>query len=145
MTTAAVVFPIGQDMYAVAANTVREVVCDPDPTRLPMAPPVLLGAFNLRGEVVPLFDTAALLGIGRLGEVAFAVVVDTASGPAGLGATGLPQVVEMDGAIGSSELRGTTGAYRVDSGIVVMVDTDELLGPHTNLGATVLMEASVRQ
>jgi len=145
VTTAAVVFPIGQDMYAVAANTVREVVCDPDPTRLPTAPAVLLGAFNLCGEVVPMFDTAALLGIGKLGEVAFAVVVDTTSGPAGLAATGLPKVVVMDDEIGPTELRGTTGAYKVDSDIVVLVDTEQLLGPHTNLGANALMEASVRQ
>src|SRR4029450_6393699 len=89
-----------------------------------------------------MFDTAALLGIGKLGEVAFAVVVDTASGPAGLAATGLPKVVVMDDQIGPSELRGTTGVYKVDSDIVVMVDTEQLLGPHTHLRANAPMEAA---
>ena len=93
-----------------------------------------------------MFDTAALLGIGTLSDAAFAVVVDTASGPAGLAATGLPKVVVLDSEIGPSELRGTIGVYKVDDGIVVMVDTEALLVPHTNLGAAaVLLEASVRQ
>ena len=45
----------------------------PPLTRLVTAPPMVLGLFNLRGEIVPLLDTAALLGVGRTEQVAFAV------------------------------------------------------------------------
>ncbi len=143
MPTPAVVFRIGHDQYAVAANTVREVVSDPRPTRLPTAPAVFLGAFNLRGEVVPMFDTAALLGIGKLTDTSIAVVVNTAAGPAGLVVSGLPKVVVLEDEVGPSELRGTLGAYSVDDGIAVLVDMDALLLPHTNLGASAATDGLV--
>jgi purine-binding chemotaxis protein CheW len=143
VTTSAVIFSIGEDLYAVDASTVREVVADPQPTRLPTAPSVFVGAFNLRGEVVPMFDTAALLGIGKLAEASIAVVVNTAAGPAALVVSGLPKVVVLDHAIGPSELRGTLGVYKVEEGIAVLVDIEALLLPHTNLGASASTDAVV--
>ena len=130
MTIPAVVFPIGEDRYAVATSAVREVVSDPRPTRLPTAPAALLGAFNLRGEVIPMFDTAALLGIGKLTETPIAVVVNTTAGPAALVATGLPKFVVLETEAGASELRGTLGVYTVDGGMAVMLDIEAMLVPH---------------
>jgi purine-binding chemotaxis protein CheW len=135
VTTHAVIFPIGKDLYAVPASAVREVVSDPSATRLPTAPSVFLGAFNLRGEVVPIFDTAALLAIGTLADTFHVVVVTTAAGPAGLVVSGLPTVAVLESAIGPSELRATAGVYAVDEGIAVLVDIEALLLPHTNLAA----------
>jgi chemotaxis signal transduction protein len=142
VTTTAVILPIGEDLYAIAANTVREVVSDPRPTRLPTAPSVLLGAFNLRGEMVPLFDTAALLGVGKLADASLAVVVNTAAGPAGLVVSGLPKIARLDAALGPSELRGTLGVYKVGEGIAVLIDIEALVLSHISL-ATPLTDASV--
>jgi len=61
--THAVLLPVGADLYAVPMGWVREVVAVPPPTRLVTAPPLVLGLFNLRGQIVPLLDTAALLGL----------------------------------------------------------------------------------
>jgi purine-binding chemotaxis protein CheW len=130
MTTPAVVFPIGEDRYAVPTSAVREVVSDPRPTPLPTAPAALLGAFNLRGEVVPMFDTAALLGIGKLSDTPIAVVVNTTAGPAALAATGLPKFVVLEGETGASELRGTLGVYVLEDGMAVMLDIEAMLLPH---------------
>ena len=74
MTIPAVIFPVGADTYAVAADMVREVVSAPRPTRVPTVASELVGAINLRGEVVPMFDLAALLGIGSVVEAPFASV-----------------------------------------------------------------------
>jgi purine-binding chemotaxis protein CheW len=130
MTTPAVVFPIGEDRYAVPTWTVREVVSDPRPTPLPTAPAALLGAFNLRGEVIPMFDTAALLGIGKLSDTPIAVVVNTSAGPAALVATGLPKFVVLEAETGASELRGTLGVYVLEDGMAVMLDIEAMLVPH---------------
>ena len=46
------------------SDWVREVVASPEVALLVTAPPFVLGLFNLRGQIVPLFDTAALLGVG---------------------------------------------------------------------------------
>ena len=130
MTTPAVVFPIGSDRYAVATSVVREVVSDPRPTRLPTAPAALLGAFNLRGEVIPMFDTAVLLGIGTVIDAPVAVVVNTTVGPAALVVSGLPNFVVLEHHTGPSELSGTLGVYAVDDGFAVMLDVEAMLVPH---------------
>jgi purine-binding chemotaxis protein CheW len=130
MTIPAVVFPIGEDRYAVPTAAVREVVSEPKLTRLPTAPAALLGAFNLRGEVIPMFDTAVLLGIGTVVDAPIAVVVNTTAGPAALAVTGLPKFVVLETEPGTSELRGTLGVYAIDHGVAVMLDLDAMLVPN---------------
>jgi purine-binding chemotaxis protein CheW len=127
MATPAVVFPIGLDRYAIATSVVREVVADPIPTAMPTSPAALLGAFNLRGEVIPMFDTALLLGIGAIGSSPVAIVVDTTAGPAGLAVGGLPQFAVLDVEIAASELRGAVGVFDVDGAVVVMLDVERML------------------
>ena len=134
------VVPIGQDHYAIAADTVREVVSDPRATRLPTAPAVFLGAFNLRGEVVPMFDSAMLLGVGRLTNPSLAVVVNTKSGPAGLAVSGLPRVLNLGEELAPSELRGTLGSYDADGDVAVLLDVEMLLLQHTSLGGAIVSE-----
>jgi purine-binding chemotaxis protein CheW len=119
--------PVGADLYAVPAGTVREVVTAPRLTRLPTAPPWVLGLFNLRGEIVPLFDIAARLGIGATPRPPYAAVVRTALGLAGLATTSLPDVVSLDERVGPSELAGTAGSFALESRLVVELDVDVLL------------------
>jgi purine-binding chemotaxis protein CheW len=125
----AVVIPVGPDLYAVPVDWVRHVVRSPRATRLVSAPPCVLGLFNVRGEIVPLFDTAALLGIGTVEEVAYAVILETPHGPAALAATGFPQRVTLDAPLGESELAGTSGTYRVGRHIAALLDPAAALAP----------------
>ena len=131
MGLSALVFPVGLDRYAAAAANVREVVAGPLVNKLPTAPATLLGVFNLRGEVVPLFDTAALLGLGSLGDATpddiIVIVVTTAVGPAGLVVSAIPKVTVLGEPIGTTDLRCTLGAFSVDDGIAVLVDLESLL------------------
>jgi purine-binding chemotaxis protein CheW len=52
------VFRAGRERFCLPVLDVEEVVDWPLVTRLPLAPPYLLGIFNLRGSVVPLVDIA---------------------------------------------------------------------------------------
>jgi chemotaxis signal transduction protein len=122
---------------------VREVVADPEVALLATAPAFVLGLFNLRGQIVPLFDTAALLGVGAVGQVKFAAVVETEYGLAGLAATDLPQRARLTTPTGPSELAGTNGVYEIDRRVVVLLDPEALLTPQrlerdipTSAGAT---------
>jgi len=56
------VFSAGTSWYAVPADCAAEVVSLPDLTRVPGAPPHLLGVFAHRGEVIPVVDLAILVG-----------------------------------------------------------------------------------
>ena len=119
--------PLGDEWYAVGAERVKEVVAEPRPTRLPGAQPGVLGVINLRGEIVPLVDTAALLGLDVLAPTSFAVVVHTADGPAALTATDMPEVVTLDDELGRSDLPGSSKRYRFGSRLVVVLDVDEIV------------------
>ncbi len=128
-TDQALLLPVGDDLYALPMAWVREVVAAPQLTCLVTAPSVVLGLFNLRGHIVALLDTAALLGTGTIGAAAFAVVVDGPQGPAGLATTGFPQRGVLDAPAGESELPGTAGRFHVDGQIVVLLDPVALLTP----------------
>lgn len=125
----AVLLPVGAEWYAVPLEWVREVVAAPPVAVLVTAQPPVLGLFNLRGQIVPLFDTAALLGVGAVQSVAFATVLQTPDGLAGLATTALPERVVLGRSTRPSELAGTNGTYQLDRRVVVLLDLAVLLAP----------------
>ena len=125
----ALLLPVGPDMYALPLEGAREVVAAPSVTSLVTAPSVVLGLFNLRGQIVPLFDTAALLGTGTIAAAEFAVVVERPEGLVGLATTGLPRRETLDEPAGPSELAGTTGTYRIGQQAATMIDPAAILSP----------------
>lgn len=56
------VFSSGSSWFAVPSDRAAEVVSFPELTRVPGAPPHLLGVFAHRGEVIPVVDLAQLTG-----------------------------------------------------------------------------------
>jgi purine-binding chemotaxis protein CheW len=125
-----IILPVGADLYAVPIGWVREVVAAPLTTALATSPPLVLGLINLRGEIVPLLDTAVLLGLGSIaGGATFAAVLDTRNGPVGLATTGLPQGAVLDAPTGPSELPGTAGTYQLARSVAVLLDPAALLSP----------------
>lgn len=122
-----VVLPVGRDQYAVPIHWVREVVASPAVTPLVTARPPVLGLVNLRGEIVPLFDTAALLGIGETATAQYAAVLVTPLGPAALTATSLPQRAVLDSPAAPSELPGTAGLHHLQGRPTVLLDPSALL------------------
>lgn len=123
----ALVLPIGADRYALELTEVREVVPDPVITPLPGAPRGVLGLVNVRGDVVPVLDTASFLGLGGLEHVAFVVVADTDAGLAGLATDGEPSTAALDEPAGAAELPAAIERYAVDGGVVTLLALDELL------------------
>jgi purine-binding chemotaxis protein CheW len=121
--------PVGHDLYALPVEWAREVVAAPAVTRLATAPAVVLGLFNLRGQIVPLLDTATLLDVGPAGPMAFAVVVNCTEGPVGLATTAIPQRAVLESSIGPSELAGTAGLYQVGQRVAALLDPGTLFTP----------------
>lgn len=81
---------------AVAVDAVRSVIAGVRLTPVPMAPPFVLGLANVRGDIVPVFDTGVLLDRAPLGPTRFVLVVETRAGPAGLSVTGMPRTETVD-------------------------------------------------
>lgn len=125
----ALLLPVGPEWYAFDTAAVREVVAGPLVIPLPTAPASVLGVFNLRGEIIPVFDTAALLGVGQSELHPYAVVVDTGMGPAAVAAHDIPEVADLAEQAGASELPGALGAFAVDGRLAVLLDVDAVLAP----------------
>lgn len=99
------VFATGTALYAVPAERAEEVVVLPELTRVPGAPPHLLGVFAHRGEVVPVVDLSVLTGSAP--ETARrAVLVRLETGTLALTASKVSGVAVLGGPY---EPLGTTG------------------------------------
>ena len=121
--------PIGDEVYAVDLAALRSVVGDPELFVIPTAPPVVLGALNLRGEIVAVLDTARTLGVGTLDSVGFAAVVDNPYGIVALAAEGRPETAQLGQPVARGHLPGTVGSFAVGSAVVTLIDTGVLLVP----------------
>lgn len=125
----AMLLPVGADLYALPVDRIRKVLTAPPVIPLVTGPAVVTGLFNLRGEIVPLFDTAALLGIGRIDSVAYAVVLSGARDTAALAVTAAPEPTVLGSAVATAELVGCVETYEVDGRAVVLMDPEELFAP----------------
>lgn len=59
----ACVFSLAGQPFAIDVTQVREVAIFEEWTTMPLAPPHLVGIANLRGDVVPIADARAVLGL----------------------------------------------------------------------------------
>ena len=57
------VFMLAGEPFAVALDATREIVTIDECTKVPLAPPMVLGVMNLRGTLVPLVDVRTVLGL----------------------------------------------------------------------------------
>jgi purine-binding chemotaxis protein CheW len=120
---------IGADDYAVPIAVAREVLAAPDVTPLPTSPPSVLGVCNVRGDIVPVFDSGVLLGLGPMGPFDAIAIVETSLGPAGLTTGFGVESIELGEAVGATDGPGTMGAHAVPGGLVVLIDVEALLTP----------------
>lgn len=124
-----VLLRVNGERYALAIRAVREVVASPAITPLPTAPAAILGVFNLRGEIVPILDTASLLGLGQITTSAYAVVIDTPLGPVALSTDEVPRAAVLAERAGPSDTPGTLGAYAYAGEPAILIDVETLLVP----------------
>lgn len=54
-----IVFPVGDEEYAVSINDVKEVVPTPPIAQIPQVPDYIIGVANVRGNVLAIMDLAA--------------------------------------------------------------------------------------
>jgi purine-binding chemotaxis protein CheW len=125
----ALLIPLGEDLYAIDMLSVREVVAAPRATRLPTGPADALGVFNLRGEIVPLFDTALMLGLRAVSRGAFAVVVESKLGLAGLVATDAPESVELGEPLPAADTTAGSALYAAGDRVVALLQVEALFSP----------------
>ena len=125
----AVLLQVGRDWFALPVGSLREVVADPPVTPLPTAPATVRGLVNVRGQIVPLLDTAALLGLGSMEAVPFAAVLDSPLGPVGLATASVPEPAELGERVGPGHARGAVAAHTAGARVAVLLDPAVVLAP----------------
>jgi purine-binding chemotaxis protein CheW len=121
------VIAAGSAYFAVPMATVHQVLRHPLVTRIPLSPAALLGVVNVRGEVVPLLDTAVLTATGSLKAPPFAVLVSSGDEMVALGAEELPIAADFDEPVRAGDEPGQIAVYSNGGRLVVLIDVEELV------------------
>ena len=111
----ACVFTVGAEPFAFVVRRVREVVLLDRLTKVPAAPPQVVGVANLRGDVLPIVDPERLLGaaIRRAGDV--------------LGLETFDDVLEIGDASRKPYVACALGRLRRSDGLVTLLDADAVV------------------
>jgi purine-binding chemotaxis protein CheW len=122
----ALILPVGDELYALPIESVRQVIERPTATRLPTAPARMLGLLNVQGQLVPMLDTAALLDTGAIVAPPYAAVIEVRGARGALAATAMPMTGELGEPIGQADVSGGVGTYAVGDRLVVLLDVEAL-------------------
>src|SRR5207237_4229825 len=123
----ALVFPLGPERYALPIEEVREIVAAPALTPLPTAQTVVLGLANLRGDVLPVFDAGRLVASPFPADPQFVMIVETERGSAGVAASGMPSILDLEPALDSDRNLWSGSMHAIEGEPVVMLDVAALL------------------
>jgi purine-binding chemotaxis protein CheW len=123
---------LGDAILGLPSSAVREIVRAVAITPVPGAPAIIEGAVNVRGQIVPVVDVRARLGLEArpLDPDQFLVFVDAGTRRIALRVDEVDDLVEIDaGVVGSSEalspaLRGVAGLAARPDGVLVIYDVD---------------------
>ena len=117
---------VGPEEYALPVGNVVEVVELGELTTVPGAPPSVLGIRNLRGQILPVFDLAALFGID--GSTPERVVVAEDRGRRlGLAVDAVTDVAILAEPAEQTESDFLRGAALVDGALVGIVHVPRLV------------------
>jgi purine-binding chemotaxis protein CheW len=128
---------VGGQVCGLPVLDVREVMRTQPGKRIPLAPPEVAGALNLRGRIVTIVDVRARLGLAPATDAArgMTIVVEHQRDLYGLMMDWVGDVVDLpSAAYGSTPAtldarwRSTSeGVYRLDWGLLVVLDVGSLL------------------
>jgi purine-binding chemotaxis protein CheW len=121
------VLALGEEHYALPLESVQQIISEPRITRMPIADPAILGLLNVRGDIVPLFDTAVLMHSAAGASAAFAILVATSQGPAALGVAAMPDASEIDAPNGPSSSSDERQVYPAGDRLVTLFAIEDLL------------------
>ena len=91
-------FELAGHYLGIRVLDVQEVLRRQQLTRVPLAPPVIAGLINLRGQIIPALEMRTLLRLAERTdtEEALSVVLRTDSGPVSLQVDEIGDVVEIE-------------------------------------------------
>ena len=126
MTGVHVVLRVGAESYALPVDTVIEVAELGEIAPVPGAPPSVLGVRNLRGQILPVFSLAAVLGIPVDRAPRRLLVAEEGGRRAGFAIDEVRDVETLPEPAEATESAFLAGATLTDHGLVGVVDVPAL-------------------
>jgi purine-binding chemotaxis protein CheW len=130
-------FYLDRSLYGVEVNKVQEVLRDQEMTPVPLAPDVVRGLINLRGQIVTAIDLRRRIGRAAraCGERSMNVVLRTEEGAVSLLVDEIGDVVEVEDSIlerPPENLRGVSRELisrvaKLDRELLILLDTERVL------------------
>lgn len=130
---------IDQQMFGIPVLQVQDVLREQKVTRIPLAPPEIEGALNLRGRIVTAVNMRRKLGLdepdAEIGAKKMSVVVEQNQELYSLIIDGVGDVLPLDpekfesvpSTLDPLWLDIATGIYRLDNSLLVLIDISRLL------------------
>jgi purine-binding chemotaxis protein CheW len=121
-----VVFHLGDEQYALPIGHVHEIIRYTEPRSVASRADWVRGVISLRGQIIPVYDLAARLGVpSQLDEHAKIVIVDIGAETAGVVVDGVEEVLTVT----EEQLQVVPGAdttvieaiARVDDRLIVLL------------------------
>ena len=117
---------VGAELYALAVTHVLEVGEIGELTVAPGASRATLGVRNLRGDLLPVFDLAAVLGLPRSEAPQRMLVAERGGTRAGFAVDEVTDVDELPEADQQVDSALLSGAALIDNSLVGVIDVDRL-------------------
>jgi purine-binding chemotaxis protein CheW len=131
--------------FGVEVLKVQEVIRYQRMTTVPLAPSVVRGVINLRGQVVTAIDLRRRLQMPDRadGQLPINVIVRTEDGPVSLLVDEIGDVIDVHDAnfepapetVGGAARELVRGVYKLDGRLLLVLDVDTALRPHVVAGA----------
>lgn len=126
------VFRVGRERFALDLSAVEEAIELPPVHHLPEMPDHMLGVFELRGRLVPIYSPERVLRVKLAREAAAVLVFRSGEKRLGLAVDDVDDVLTIDGAavrrvpVPDNEDNLLLGVIRRDSDLLSLVDAESL-------------------
>ncbi|MGA3167036.1 MAG: chemotaxis protein CheW [Terriglobia bacterium] len=130
-------FVVDRLLFGVEVEKVQEVIRYQEMTRVPLAPPVVKGLINLRGQIVTAVDLRRRLGLRERAatDLPMNVVVRHEDGAVSLLVDEISDVLEVEeeafelppGTLSGEARELIRGVYKLKDTLLIALDTDKTL------------------
>jgi purine-binding chemotaxis protein CheW len=130
-------FVVDRLLFGVEVEKVQEVIRYQEMTRVPLAPPVVKGLINLRGQIVTAVDLRRRLGLRERAatDLPMNVVVRHEDGAVSLLVDEISDVLEVEeeafelppGTLSGEARELIRGVYKLKDTLLIALDTDKIL------------------
>jgi purine-binding chemotaxis protein CheW len=131
-------FRVNDLLFGVEVQKVQEVLRSQPTTQVPLSPPVVHGLMNLRGQIVSALSLRERLGIASEGHCdrSMNIVVRSKDGPVSILVDEIGDVIRVDDSqfepapetLQGRQRKLTRGAYKLDDGLLLILDTERVIG-----------------